>query len=133
MGFDDRAAEDFVGADATVVATLWGWKTIVGPAEGLDAVEEGVLLLQAEPRVVGFVALADLTARGACVGWVRLAADQEHFAHDQLVRLAANRVIAHEDWLEHTVGTIASSLLGARPVETPDRWFVACGHNFALR
>src|SRR5260370_137931 len=65
MGFDDRATEDLVGADATVVAALRGWEAVVWPAEGLDPVEERVLLLQTEPGVVVLIPLAYYPTRRA--------------------------------------------------------------------
>ncbi len=67
VGFDYGPTEDFIRSDAAVVATLRRRKAVVWPAERFDAVEEGVLLLEAEPRVVGSVALGDLAARGAGV------------------------------------------------------------------
>ena len=73
MRFDDRSAEDFVGADAAVVAALRGGEAVVWPAERLDAVEEGVFLLEPEPRVVVRVVLGDLarTRRGCSTGAAR--------------------------------------------------------------
>ena len=70
--FDDLAAEDLVGADAAVVRTLRRREAVVRPAERLRALEEGVLLLDAEPGVVRGVLLRRLGAGGARVGLVRL-------------------------------------------------------------
>ncbi len=50
--FDHRAAEDLVGADAAVVAALRRGEAVLGEAQGPRAVEEGVLLLDAEPVLV---------------------------------------------------------------------------------
>ena len=47
--------------------------------------------------------------------------DEEHFAHDQLVVAAADRVVADEDGLQHAVRAVARGLVGARAVEAPDR------------
>src|ERR1700716_2639305 len=63
---------------------------------------------------------------------MRLAVDQEHFAHHQFVRCAAQRVVADEDRFEHTIGPIAGRLLGARTVEAPDRRRLTKRHYFAL-
>ena len=50
--FHDVAAENLIGADAAVVAALRRGEAVVGPAERPRALEERVLLLDAEPRVV---------------------------------------------------------------------------------
>src|SRR5436309_10117674 len=61
-----------------------------------------------------------------------LAVDQEHFAHHQFVRCPPQRVVAHEDRLEHTIGPIAGRLLGAGTVEAPDRRLLTERHYLAL-
>src|SRR5215212_4989827 len=130
---DNRASEHLVRADAAVVAALGGREAVVGPAERLDAVKEGVLLLQAEPGVVFGVLLGDLAAGRPGVGRVRLAVDEEDLAHHQLVRLASNRVIKDGDRLQHAVRTVAGRLLGARPVEAPDPGLLAERDDLRLR
>ena len=65
------AAEDLVGADAAVVAALRGREAAVGEAERARALEERVLLLDAEQRLLVGVLLGDLAQRGAGVGLVR--------------------------------------------------------------
>ena len=50
--FDDRPAADLVGADAAVVAALRGWIAAVGEAQRARALEERVLLLDAEQRLL---------------------------------------------------------------------------------
>src|SRR5690606_15815732 len=49
---DDVAAEHGLGADAAVVVALRGGEAALGEAERTAALEEGVLLLDAEPRVL---------------------------------------------------------------------------------
>src|SRR6266851_3663066 len=63
---------------------------------------------------------------------MRLAVDQEHFAHHQFVRCTTQWVVAHEDRLEDTVGPIAGRLLGARTIEAPDWRLLTNGHYLAL-
>ena len=50
--FNDLAAEDLVRAHAAVVPELRSREAVVRPAQRLDAIEEGVLLLDAEPHLV---------------------------------------------------------------------------------
>src|ERR1700704_6270315 len=63
---------------------------------------------------------------------MRLAVDEEHFAHHQFVRCTTQWVVADEDRFEHTIGPIAGRLLGARTVEAPDRRRLTKRHYFAL-
>ena len=65
--FDDVAAEDFVRADAAVVAALRRGEAVIGPAERTVAFEERVLLLDAEPGVVLLVLLGHLAQARARV------------------------------------------------------------------
>ena len=104
MGLDDVAAEDLVGADAAVVDALRGGEAAAGEAERAAVLEERVLLLDAEPRLLVGVLLGDHRAAGAGVGRVRRHVDEEHLAHDEDVVAAADRVRAREDGLEHAVG-----------------------------
>ena len=62
---------------------------------------------------------------GARVGRVRRHVGEKHFAHDQLVVAAADRIRANEHGLEHAVGAVAGRLIGARSVEAPDRRLLA--------
>ena len=51
VGLDDVTAVDLVGADAAVVGALGTGEAVLGPSEGvLVLVQQGVLLLDAEPR-----------------------------------------------------------------------------------
>ena len=53
MSLDDVTSVDAVGADAAVVGSLGAGEAVLGPAEGVVVlVEEGVLLLDAEPRLL---------------------------------------------------------------------------------
>jgi hypothetical protein len=51
VGLNDGASEHLIGAYSAVVAALGSGEPIVRPAKGLNAVEIGVLLLNAEPHV----------------------------------------------------------------------------------
>ena len=51
MGFDDWTSIDFVRSDAAVVPSLRSREAVFWPSQRLDAIEEGVLLLEAEPHI----------------------------------------------------------------------------------
>ena len=129
---DDLAAEDLVGADAAVVAALRGREAALGEAERARALEEGVLLLDAEDRLLGGELLGDLAQRGAGVGLVRGDVDVEDLAQHQDVVAAADRVGAGDDRLEDAVGGVALGLVGAGAVEAPDRQLGAVGQDLGL-
>lgn len=53
VGLDDVSAVDLVGSNAAIVGSLGPGEAVFGPAEGmLVLVEQGVLLLDAEPWLV---------------------------------------------------------------------------------
>src|SRR5437762_6108090 len=132
MRFDDVAPEDFIGADAAVVAALRCRKPDVREAERPRAFEERVLLLDAEPRVETLEPLRHLGVRAAHVRLVRLAVDEHDLAEDELVLASTDRVRADEDRLQHAVGLVAGRLLRARAVEAPDRRFLALRDDLGL-
>ena len=64
---DDLAAGHLVAADAAVVRALRRGEAVLGPAQRAAVLEEGVLLLDAEPRLEVGVLLGDLgAARRGC-------------------------------------------------------------------
>ena len=89
---DDLTAEDLVGADAAVVEALRGGVAAEREAERATVLEEVVLLLDAEQRLLVCELLRDRHELGAVVGDVRRHVDVEHLAHDELVVAAADRV-----------------------------------------
>ncbi len=133
VGLDDVTAPDLVGADAAVVRTLRAGEAALGPAERVAVLEERVLLLDAEHRLLVGVLLGRRRARGAGVGGVRGHVGEQHLAHDEDVVAAADRVRADEHRAEHAVGLLARGLVGARAVEAPDAGLVAVGDDLGLR
>ncbi len=89
-------AEDLVGPDAAVVATLGGRETGRREAEGPAALEERVLLLEAEQGLLGGELLGDAPQLGPGVGGVRGHVGEEHLAQHQDVVAAPDRVRADE-------------------------------------
>jgi len=112
-------AEDFIGADAAVVAALRRGEAVVRPAQGTVSVEEGVLLLDAEPGLLLFVLLGHFAQVGAGVAPVHRAVRIEHFAEDEDVAVAVQRVGDLLDGTEHQIAEMAGGLAGARSVIAP--------------
>ena len=134
MRLDDVTPEDLVRADTAVVAALRRREaTALGESERPRALEERVLLLDAEPRVERPEARRHLGVGPAGVRGMRIAADQHDFAEHELVVAAADRIGALEYRLKDAVGPIAGRLLRARPVEGPDRRLFAARHDLRLR
>jgi hypothetical protein len=133
MRLDDVASEHLIGADAAVIATLWCRKPDVREAEGPRAFEERVLLLDAEPGVEPFVSLRHFDVRAAHVRLVRLTVDEHDLGKDELVIATADRIRAHKHRLQNAVGLVARRLLGAGPIEAPDRRLFAVRDDLRLR
>jgi hypothetical protein len=126
-------AEHLVRTDPAVVATLRGREPLLREAERARALEERVLLLDAEPRVEAAELLRHLDVRAAGVGRVGLAVDEHDLAEDELVVPATDRVRDDIHGLEDAVRLVARRLLGARSVEAPDRRLLAARDDLRLR
>ena len=90
---DDVAAEHLVGADTAVVEALRRGEAALGEAVRTAALEERVLLLDAEQRLLARELLGDRREQRARVGRVRRHVGEQHFAHHEHVsgRRAAGR------------------------------------------
>ena len=99
--FDDVTAVHLVGADTAVVEALRrGEAAAFGEAVRPAVLEERVLLLDAEQRLVARVLLGDRREQRARVRRVRRHVGQQHLAHDEDVVAAADRVRAREHRLQ---------------------------------
>ena len=132
--FDDVAAVHLVGADAAVVEALRRREAAaVREAVRTAVLEERVLLLDAEQRLVARVLLRDRREQRARVRRVRRHVGEQHLAHDELVVAAADRVGTREHGLQHAVRVAARRLVRARTVEAPDREVRAVREDLRLR
>lgn len=84
-------------------------------------VEDRVLLLKPEPRMLVLGGLHRLQASTAVVGLVGLELVVERLAEHQLVNAPSERVCVHGHWLQEHVGVGALGLTGRGAVEVPDR------------
>ena len=114
------SAHDLASAITAVVRALWGGEAVlwppVGPAGG---VEEGVLLLEAEPELVVGVLLHQLVGVGAEVVCVGFAIGHPGLGHNEDVVPAAERVWVHRSRAEVDIGVVAWGLASGRAVEVP--------------
>ena len=133
VGLDDVTAEHLVGADAAVVAALRGGEAALREPVGAALLEEVVLLLDAEDRLLVLVLVGDRDAGGAGVARVRRHVDVEDLAEHEDVVATTDGVGAREHGLQDAVGLVAGSLVRAGAVEAPDGQLGAVGEDLRLR
>lgn len=120
VGVDDVAAEDLAGADTAVVGALGPGEAVLGPAIGPAVdVEERVLLLEAEPKLLRGVRLHKDVGVAAEVIRVGLAVGAPRLAHDEDVVTETERVRVEGDGAEVDIGIVAGRLARRRAVEVP--------------
>lgn len=120
MGLDDVTGVHLVGAHSAVVRSLRAGEAVLGPAEGAAVhVQQGVLLLDAEPGRGVLGGLHGGGAGGAPVGVGGLAVVLERLAQHQLVVAAAEGVAVHGDGLQVRVRVAALGLVGGAAVIVP--------------
>jgi hypothetical protein len=111
VGLDDVAAVDLASADTTVVRSLGAGEAALGPAVGAVVhVEEGILLLEAEPRLLLLVGLGQLVALIAVVVGVGGAVGVPALADDEDVGGQAEGVWEDGDGAQVDVGVVAGGL-----------------------
>ena len=143
MGLDDVSAVDPVGSHSAVVRALGSGESVLGPAEGmLILVEEGVLLLDAEPRLLIFgpgkrndlskeetfkrknlrrVSLGhDFVAELPVVGLCGLLVVLVGLAEDNLVVSQPEGILVHGNGVQVDVGVGTLGLSGGGAIEVPD-------------
>jgi hypothetical protein len=118
---NDVTAEDLAGADTTVVWTLRGGESVLGPSiRPALRVEECVFLLETEPELVRLMCLhedSSVVAEVVCVG---LAIGAPGLAHDEdVVTANAERVRVEGDGVEVHIRVVAGGLAGGGTVEVP--------------
>ena len=83
VSLNEITSKDLAGTDTTVVRALWSWETALWPTVWLSiGVEEGVLLLDTEPRILLLGLVHGLLGVVAVVGLVRRAVAVVAFRDD---------------------------------------------------
>lgn len=131
VGLHHLAPVHTVRAHAAIVRSLRAGKAQLRPAQRMVVdVQQRVLLLDAEPRLLGGTHL--LGHLGALLALVRLgrcAVVLVRLAQDENVRCAAERITVDGDRMQVDVGVGADRLLGAAAVKVPDGQLLdAVGH-----
>ena len=132
MRLDNVATRHLGATNTAVVRALRGGKAHFRPSVGTAVLEQGVLLLDAEPGVEALVGGGGRDERSASVGGVRGEVGVQHFTEHQDVVATTQRVGAGEHRLEDAVRGKSRGLVGAGTVKTPDRQRSAVTNNAGL-
>jgi hypothetical protein len=120
VGLDNVTAEDLAGADTTVVRALGAREAAHRPAVGPTVhVEEGILLLEAEPRLLLLVVRGELIAFVAVVVGVRRAVGIPALTDHQDVRGQTEGVWEDRHRAQVDVRVVARGLPGRRAIKVP--------------
>lgn len=114
MSLNDDAAERILGAYSAVVRALRAWVAALGPAQGrlLVLVEQGVLLLEAEPRDLVQLLVEDGVGWRAGVGRDGLHVGGQAVAQHQDVGCTAERIREDGARAQQHLGVVAGGLAG---------------------
>lgn len=115
------AAKHLVSADAAIIRSLWPREAALWLAERLLVkVKQRVLLLDAEPRLLGLHLGSGLGARVAPIRLAGRVIELEGLAHDQDVVAALERVPVDGHGMQVRVRVVASRLARGAAVIVPD-------------
>ena len=111
VSLDEITAEDLTSADTTVVWALGSGESVLGPAirPAID-IEEGVLLLETEPKAFASVGLHQEGSVVTEVEGVGLAIRHPGLAHDEDVGLAAEWVVEDGNGAKVDIRVVARGL-----------------------
>lgn len=120
VSLNDISAEDLTSTNATVVWALGTWETSYGPTIwSILHIKKGVLLLETEPRLVGFVGLHEFGTLMAVVELVWGSISVPALSYDQNVGGAAQWIGVDSNWSEVDIRIIAGGLASRTAVEVP--------------
>lgn len=120
MGLDEVSGENSSGSNTTVVGTLGGGVSTLGPLEGPSIrVEERVLLLESKPGDVSLDCLHHLVGVMSVVGRVGGTVVVVGLTKDEDVVSLSEGVLEDGDRSKVDVGVVAGGLAGGRSVEVP--------------
>jgi hypothetical protein len=132
VSLNDVTAVDLAGTDTAVVRALRTGETALGPAVGLVIeIEQGVLLLETEPRNLLLVGLHELGAGMAVVELVGSTVGIPALSQDKDVVVAAEGIAVHGDGTKVNIGVLTGSLTGGGTIEVPLGKLLNGGRNLA--
>lgn len=121
MSLNNVTHDDLAGADTAVVRALGSRETAVGPAKRtVIEVEEGVLLLKTEPRLVVGISLHHLVAVMAEVVLVGSAIRVPALGQDNDVGRSTEGIGVDGTRTEINIRVVARGLAGGGAVKVPD-------------
>src|SRR5579862_4723887 len=113
MGLNEWPAVDVVGSHAAVVRTLRrGVAGMLGESQRTAALEERVLLLEAEQRILIGVLVRDRDQLASAVGGVGGHVGKKNLAQHKQIVPTPNRVRAGEHRLQDTIRRLPRRLAG---------------------
>ena len=108
---DDISGVDLTGSNTAVVWSLGTWETALRPTiRSSKGVEEGIFLLEAEPRLMRGVLLHQFSAFGTIVEFVGCSVRVVAFGEDEDVVTTSEWVRVHSDGLEIDIGIVSGGL-----------------------
>ena len=120
VSLHDISAHDLAGAVTAVVWALWSGEAVLWPpVRPACGIEEGVLLLEAEPELVLGVLVHQLVGVGTEVVHVWLAIRHPGLGDDEDVVPTAEWIWVHRGGAEVDIRVVAWGLTGGRAVEVP--------------
>lgn len=120
MGLDNVTAVYLASTDTTVVRALGTGETTLGPSVRVaKLIEESVLLLETEPRLLVLVSLHELGTFVAVVEFVGGTVRVPALSQDEDVVAATEWIREHGDGTEVDIGVLTGSLSSRRSVEVP--------------
>lgn len=121
MSLDNVTLDNLASTDTAVVRALGSRETTRGPAEGTAIeIEESVLLLETEPRLVVGVGLHDLVAVMAVVVLVGGTIGVPALGKNDNVGGTAERIGEDGAGAQVDIGVVAGGLVSGRTIEVPD-------------
>ena len=121
VSLNDITANNLASTYTTVVGSLGRRETLLGPAVwSVIHIEEGVFLLQSEPRLLGGVRLHQLCALMTVVVLVRCAVRHPSLSQDKDVRDTSEGVGEDSDGLQVDIRIATGGLVGRGTIEVPD-------------
>jgi hypothetical protein len=120
VSLNNISAEDFAGAHTAVVWTLRTGETVGWPSvRPIGEIEERVLLLETEPRLVNFVGVHELGTLGAVVELIWSSIWVPTFGQDQNIWSTTEWIWEDGDRSEVNIRVFARSLTGGGSIEIP--------------
>jgi len=120
VGLDEVTSKDLSGSDTTVVRTLRSGEPTLGPTVRLTiGVEQGVLLLESEPRLVSLGQVHVLLGHVPVVVGSGSSIGEVTSTENEDVIPTPEGITEDRDGPQENIGIVSRSLLGGRTIKVP--------------